>query len=110
MQQTLKENAKIGNSRSLKGVKLSKINIEENVTLHNGEWDYLKEMIKIPKLENWKPIENNPPKLQHIKIELKFSCKPICDPKLKTKFLGTMRLLCLVHNLDSVKLFDSRGN
>jgi hypothetical protein len=65
---------------NLKGVKLSKINNEESVTLHNGEWDYLKEIIEITKLENWKPIKNNPPKLQHIKIESKTSWEPIWDP------------------------------
>jgi hypothetical protein len=56
---------------SLKGVKLSKINIEESATLHIGEYDYLKDIIERTKLENWKPIKNNPPNCNILKLNQK---------------------------------------
>ncbi len=52
MEQVLQETIKVEHSKSLKGIKLPKINFEEVVTFHNREQDHFTDITKKSKPKN----------------------------------------------------------
>jgi hypothetical protein len=71
MEQVLQKTIKVEHSKSLKGIKLPKINFEEVVTFQNREQGHFMDITKKSKPKNWRPTKNHPLELQHVATKLK---------------------------------------
>lgn len=106
----LQESMQGGSYGGQEGLKLPKMDVEDNVNFHNDEQEKLEVVIKKIGLKNWRDIGNHVLERTIVVMELETPWESIWNPIKNKAFWYHGIVLSNLHAQKRMKCFNSRGD